>query len=143
MCTCWSAKETADMEDVVKKVCDANVDQDELAYRKLVDKTGPTLQNGDASIEELYAHFGLARDSFLSRQTVTKHLYAQIAAEINSSPQGPNDRESLRTLKNQILLRHYVEGERLQPYLELLDIVLDATRDCKYVHPLTNGRFRV
>lgn len=104
------------------------VDPNEKAYRALVESTLSTLPCETASLEEIYAHFGLSHDMSFSQRHVTDHLYAQIALALRSHPANAKNSLQLKTLKHHLLLRHFADGEALQPYLTLLDVIMDATR---------------
>lgn len=98
----------------------------EAQYRELVDTVRADVEPS-MDLPSLYAKFGLGEDLNMSTHVVTKHLHAEITRIIGTVvPKGP--KLSLRNLKNQILIRHFCDGASVDPYLHLLDTVMDATR---------------
>ena len=111
------------------------VDQDEKAYRALVESTRPSLPSRSASLEEIYYHFGLSHDGALSQQHVIEHLDAQIASAFRSHKECSNKVLRLQTLKRQLLLKHFADDEPLQPYLAFLQVIMDAARASDWIAP--------
>lgn len=111
------------------------MDQDEKAYRALVESTRPTLPNRSASLEEIYSHFGLSHNGHLVQQQVVDHLYAQIASAFRAHPTGGSKGVRLQTLKHQLLLRYFADDEVLQPYLAFLGVIMDAARANDWIAP--------
>lgn len=99
----------------------------EAVFRKLVDTTTPTLSAANKSLKEMYEILALPHDGFLSQQHVTEHLYAQIASVLSSS-QNSKENLQLQTLKHQLLLRYFADGENVLHHLTLLAVIMDATR---------------
>ncbi|AFY97158.1 hypothetical protein Cha6605_6335 (plasmid) [Chamaesiphon minutus PCC 6605] len=102
-------------------------DSVEVVFRRLVDTTTPTLSEGNKSLEEMYAILALPHDGFLSQHHVGEHLYAQIASVL-SPPTNSNENLQLRTLKNQLLLRYFADGEKVLQHLASIEVIMDATR---------------
>lgn len=95
-------------------------------FKLLVNSTQPSL---DLSLVEnltiLYEHYGLKCTSSLTLYEIQKHLYKSIQ---NSLIGEELYRAQLFTLKDQLLLTHFIKAKQLQPYLGILEIIIDAIR---------------
>lgn len=106
------------------------IDMD-ILFKKLVDSTKPSI---DISLVEdltsLYEHYRIPYENSLKLDKVQKHLYENIQ---NNLIGNQLYRTQLFILKNQLLLTHFIKSTSLQPYLGILEIIIDAIRSNDHI----------
>ena len=125
----------SEQSNLAQATDDSSLDQGEIYYCRLVDATRPTLSGGGMRLDEVYAHFGLPNSMSMSQKCVTEHLYSQIAGAFAPYSQTAKEGVQLKMLKHQLLLRHFADGKQLNPYLALLDVIIDAVRAHYWLAP--------
>ncbi|MBD2500488.1 hypothetical protein [Anabaena azotica] len=98
----------------------------DILFKKLVDSTKPSI---DISLVEeltsLYEHYGIEYKNSLTLNQVQKHLYENIQ---NNLVGNKLYRTHLFIIKDQLLLTHFIKSTSLQPYLGIIEIIIDAIR---------------
>ncbi|MCC5643772.1 YraN family protein [Nostoc sp. CHAB 5824] len=98
----------------------------DILFKQLVDSTKPSL---DLSLVEdltsLYKHYGIKYENSLTLYQVQKHLYENIQDNLIGNQLY---RAQLFIVKDQLLLTHFIKSEKLQPYLGIIEIVIDGIR---------------
>ncbi|MDF2387805.1 hypothetical protein JMG10_40560 [Nostoc ellipsosporum NOK] len=98
----------------------------DILFRELVDYTKPSLDS--SSIDDLtilYEHYGMECQNICTLAQVQQHLYKNIQVNLIGNQLY---RAQLFILKDQLLLTHFIKSKELQPYLGILEIVIDAIR---------------
>ncbi|MCC5651435.1 hypothetical protein LC609_16675 [Nostoc sp. XA013] len=98
----------------------------DIRFKQLVDSIKPSL---DLSLVEdltsLYEHYGIKFENSLTLYQVQKHLYKNIQDNLIGNQLY---RAQLFILRDQLLLTHFIKSEKLQPYLGIIEIVIDGIR---------------
>jgi hypothetical protein len=93
-------------------------------FKQLADSTRPTI---DSSLQKdltgVYEHYQLNYENSLSFSHVEKYLYKIICENLVGDQLYT---AQLSNLRDQLLLVHFIEGEELQPYLGILEIIIGA-----------------
>ena len=96
-------------------------------FRALVDSCPDDITARMSDLEDLYAYVGLPTNtSGFKRADVSKELYRKIKAAFTSGHQSVWRR--CRELRNELIQRHVIDGEALDPYFVVLDRIQDAVR---------------
>ncbi len=94
------------------------------SFKQLVNSTKPTLKRSSVkSLRYLYKHYKIKCDSSLSINELIRYLHNLIQDYLVGSDLYSAEIFSLR---DQLLLTHFVNSENLQPYLGILEIIIDA-----------------
>ncbi len=99
----------------------------DILFKQLVDSTKPSLNL--SSVEDLtglYENYGIEYENSLTLYEVQNHLYKTIQ---NNLVGNHLYRSQLFILKDQLLFTHFIRAEQLQPYLGILETVIDAIRE--------------
>jgi hypothetical protein len=103
----------------------------DILFKKLVDSTKPSLDiNLVEDFTSLYEHYGIQYKNVQTLDHVQKHLYENIQ---NNLIGDQLYRKQLFILKDQLLLTHFIKSKSLQPYLGILEIVIDALRSKDHI----------
>lgn len=98
----------------------------EIKFRNLVDTTSSTLAEYDIKELDLYRqyeHYGIAYDYALTSEIVELHLQRVVQESLCA---GSNFQVShLRKLRDQFILHYIVDEQPLQPYLYILEKILE------------------
>ena len=98
----------------------------EIKFRNLVDTTSSTLAEYDIKELDLYrqyGHYGIAYDYALTSEIVELHLQRVVQESLCA---GSNFQVShLRKLRDQFILHYIVDEQPLQPYLYILEKILE------------------
>ncbi len=93
-------------------------------FKKLVDSTEPTMDSSlRRDLTSLYEHYQLNYENSLSSSHVDEHLYKIICENLVGDQLYTTQ---LSNLKDQLFLVHFIKGEKLQPYLGILEIIIGA-----------------
>jgi hypothetical protein len=93
-------------------------------FKQLVDSTEPTMDSSlRGDLTSLYEHYQLNYENSLSFSHVEKYLYKIICENLVGDQLYT---AQLSNLRDQLLLVHFIEGEELQPYLGILEIIIGA-----------------
>src|ERR1700756_1225162 len=76
--------------------------------------------------EALYAYLGLSAGSARLQRDLYKEFYRQIALAFTAGHQAAWDR--VRELREELIQRHVLDGQSLDPYFSVLDHLQDALR---------------
>jgi hypothetical protein len=99
----------------------------EMIFKEWVDNTPPTLNaNITNDLYSLYNHYGINYENVCSTNEIQKHLYQKIRDNVIGSQLYKSE---LSTLKDQLLLTHFIENKQIQPYFGILEIIRDAVRE--------------
>jgi len=99
----------------------------DILFKQLVDSTKPSLNL--SSVEDLtglYESYGIEYENSLTPYGVQNHLYKTIQKNLAGNQLS---RTQLFLLKDQLLFTHFIRAEQLQPYLGILETVIDAIRE--------------
>jgi hypothetical protein len=99
----------------------------DILFKQLVNSTKPILNL--SSVEDLtglYEKYGIEYENSLTLYEVQNHLYKTIQ---NNLVGNQLYRSQLFLLKDQLLFTHFIRAEQLQPYLGILETVIDAIRE--------------
>ena len=98
----------------------------EIKFRNLVDTTSSTLAEYDIKefdVYRQYEHYGIAYDYALTSEIVELHLQRVVQESLCA---GSNFQVShLRKLRDQFILHYIVDEQPLQPYLYILEKILE------------------
>ncbi|MFP4298008.1 MAG: hypothetical protein ACLFT0_09135 [Spirulinaceae cyanobacterium] len=102
----------------------------DISFKAIVNSTHSSLEPDSLNdLGILYKHYKLEYGNALTLESIQSHLYERIQNNLKSSKDSSKIHISeLFTLRNQLLLSYFVNGEKIQPYLEILNIVIDAAR---------------
>ena len=107
----------------------------DILFKQLVDSTKRSF---DLSLLEelpkLYRHYNLEYEDGLIFHKIEDYLYKIIQDSLIGDQLY---KSQLFTLKDQLLLSHYIKDNQLQPYLGILKIIIDATRLNDLDKPIT------
>jgi Holliday junction resolvase-like predicted endonuclease len=95
-------------------------------FRRTVDSAPDTIGAVRGDLEQLYCYVGLPVGSSLSLNEVTKELYRKIALAFTRGHTGVWHR--CREMREELIQRHVIDGEPLDPYFSVLDNIQDAVR---------------
>ncbi|MEH2117442.1 hypothetical protein [Nostoc sp.] len=98
----------------------------DILFKQLVDSTKPSLDISLVKdLTSLYEHYGIQCENSLMLSQVEKHLYENIQDNLIGNQLY---KAQLFILKEQLLLTHFIKSKKLQPYLGIIEIVIDAIR---------------
>lgn len=96
------------------------------SFRQAVDNCPDEITSCLGDLSDLYAYVGLPIESSFSQQEASKELYKKISAAFTSGHLLVWRRA--RELRDELIQRHVIDGETLDPYFSVLDVLLDASR---------------
>ena len=100
---------------------------DLATFRTLVDSCPDEITARMGDLEDLHAYVGLPTNTpGFKRKDVSDELYRKIRAAFTSGHQSVWRR--CRELRNELIQRHVIDGEALDPYFAVLDRIQDAVR---------------
>lgn len=99
---------------------------DLTSFRRAVDSRINIITPLNGELEALYSHVGLPVTAALRRQDVTKALYAKIADAFTSGHSSVWRR--CKQLREELIQRHVINGEALDPYHSVIDHLMAALR---------------
>lgn len=95
-------------------------------FKHLVNSTKPSLKASSINnLTDLYEHYKIEYGSSLTIYEVEKHLYKLIK---NSLAGSDLHQVELFSLRDQLLLTHFVNSESPQPYLGIIEIIISSTQ---------------
>ncbi len=105
----------------------------EQRFKNLVDTTDPSISFSNTELESLYNHYGIAYTTSLSQAEIGNHLSEQIRTHLIS-----NEVKAiyLWKLRDQLILRHILDDQPLQPYFSILDRILKIIKLEDKISPL-------
>jgi hypothetical protein len=96
-------------------------------FKQLIDSTRPTIDSSlQKDLTSLYEYYQLNYENSLSSSHVDEHLYKIIRENLVGDQLYTTQ---LSKLKDQLLLVHLIKKEELQPYLGILEIIIEAIND--------------
>ncbi|MEC4867543.1 MAG: hypothetical protein SAJ11_15835, partial [Jaaginema sp. PMC 1078.18] len=102
----------------------------DISFKEIVNSTHSSLEPDSLNdLKILYKHYKLEYSNALTLKSIESHLYERIQNNLKSNNNSSKIyRSELFVLRNQLLLSYFVNGEKIKPYLEILNIVIDAAR---------------
>ena len=96
----------------------------EEIFKKLVDSTQPTLKANDTGdLHYLYAHYQIPYTNSLTLSEIYQYLSKKIKDNLTGDQIYISQ---LNNLKNQLLLNYFIKQEKPQPYLGILQIIINS-----------------
>jgi hypothetical protein len=89
-------------------------------------------------LEAVYTHLGMLNTGSMASRNVYRRLADGIATAIASETKGPPD-EDLATLRDDLLMRHVLDDQQLQPAFRILEHLIDATRQNHSQKPMADS----
>jgi len=110
----------------------------EQKFKDLVDTTEPSISFHDNDIEDLeflYNHYSISptTTSSFSLSEIINHLVAQIKRYLTP---GKSKAIYLWRLRDQVIIRYILDDQPLQPYLSILNRILDEIKMADQILPL-------
>lgn len=96
-------------------------------FKQLVNSASSSLSsNFSSDLTDLYEHYKLDYKNSLKLDQVFRYLYKIIQDSLSGNCIHISE---LFILKDHLILAHLVKKEQLQPYLEILEIIIDAVHE--------------
>lgn len=98
----------------------------DILFRQLVDSTKPSLNSSLVeNLMNLYEHYEIEHENILTLDEIKKHLNNNIQNSLTGDQLYVTQ---LFTLRDQLLITHFVKKEKLHPYVGILEVIIDAIR---------------
>lgn len=99
---------------------------DLTSFCKIVDEYQDGISNLKGDLNALYDYVGLPQGSILTLDAVSKELYIKINKSFISGHQSVW--RNCRQLRQELIQRHIIDGESLEPYFSVVERLQDAVR---------------
>ena len=99
---------------------------DLATFRRAVDSCPDNISAVLGDLQQLYRYVGLPVESSLSQNEAAKELYRKIAQAFTRGHASVWRR--CREMREELIQRHVIDGEPLDPYISVLDNIRDAVR---------------